>query len=315
MRRILTYGIATLAFAMVLAACQVSVGPGDGDTFDYSINAQMNAYNPDAPTVIRQVSVPGTGTTVVRVRVGQVPLTTPPQLAVMEIDAPAGTEIEVRTAGGQLLGVSADRRFFASSRDAALAATPLVARMGVDDDRTSAESSGRAIVEPLSVGLYWDCLGPCVAFRPVPGPSRDSFVYIRSPQARQIGLLAYVMREQHAHEPNDTQATATPIAGTIGGADVIGAIERLGDSDFYRISSTGWSAGEVSVELVVPNAPPQLDIYIEFLADNAVRGPNDPVRAFPGEVFVVRAHDPAGGPRVAGPALTSRYIVHIDPVF
>jgi hypothetical protein len=313
MRRTILMGTAALALAMVLAACQVAVGPGDGQTptVDYTITAQT-AY-PPPPSPIRSINVPANQDVVVRVRTGTVP-NVPTRLMVMEIEAQPGTRLEVLTAGRTLIGASTNRDFFASTVAAATSAVPLAARPEATTARAEGFSRDAVDVEPLAVATPWRCLGPCVAFRPAAGTGVDYFMVIRSPQSQQIALLAYLMEEQDQNEPNDTLADATFIAGSPIVADVSGAIERLGDQDYFRIANSGWGgASTLQLDIVVANAPAQLDIFVEFADGFRVYPGDAPRAAFPGEYFVVRAQQGQDGPLVAGTGFSSRYSVFIRP--
>jgi hypothetical protein len=313
MRRTLMLGSAALAVAMVLAACQVTPVPGGPPTADYTFSAQT-AYPPQ-PSSRGTVFLPANQDVIVRIQTGTV-TSDPTRLMVMEVDAPAGVRLEVRTAGAQVIGASTDPRFFASTMTAATAAAPLQARPATLSTRGTGTPRDRTMVEPQSVAVVWNCVGPCVAFRPAVGTNIDYYLVIRSPQSRNANIYAYLMEEQDQNEPNNSQATATPVAANQITANVSGAIERLGDSDFFRIAPSGWGSGTVEVDITAATAPGQLDIYVEFLSDNKRVYPGDPpLLASPGEYFVVRAESPTTNAQVAGPAFTSRYNVFVTPVF
>ncbi len=162
----------------------------------------------------------------------------------------------------------------------------------------SATSDAEPGVDPSSIAVAYVCQGPCVAAL----GSQDSFVVRvenRAAGARTFDLYAYTMDPTDANEPNDSSATATPVPAP--GA-YAGAIERIGDLDYFRYTGAETRALEFFA------TSPALGLVLEIDGGPTIR---DGESAFllPGEVFRVRSASSR-----AGPSGTSRYDVVLGAV-
>lgn len=167
-----------------------------------------------APVARGSVSVPANRTRLVRLTFPSAPGA---DLRYVEIVG-ANIEPTVRLqvlADGDGVGVSSRRDRFASS----LSALSLTA-FGDGVDRAA-------------IGVVWNCEGPCVAER-----YRSGEVIARitntSSFSRTVDVYAYGTAEGDRNEPNDRPRDASEFVVEAEGDVVIGALERIGDVDYFR---------------------------------------------------------------------------------
>jgi hypothetical protein len=102
-----------------------------------------------------------------------------------------------------------------------------------------------------SVVVEWRCLGACMAWRPVSASTRY-YARITNPtsSSQSVDLFAYGRPYGDENEPNDTAATATPLVVRSVGDFAAGALESVGDRDFFRVSAgSGWSFVDIQLSL------------------------------------------------------------------
>lgn len=101
-------------------------------------------------------------------------------------------------------------------------------------DRFTRGSPGAdAALRPQAIVSNVLCQGPCIL---LPATGGSVMVSIANPTSATVraNLVAYVDRFSDANEPNDGAGTATPLL-----AHDSGAIELIGDRDYYRVSRAG----------------------------------------------------------------------------
>ncbi len=200
----------------------------------------------------------------------------------------AGANVEPRVrlqvfADGESVGVSDRRDLFASS----LSALSLGA-VGVAADRAA-------------IGVVWNCEGPCVAER-----YRAGEVIARitntSASSRTVDVYAYGTAEGDLNEPNDRPQDATEFLVEAEGDVVIGALERIGDVDYFRFAC---SAGFADLRLTLAS-----EFRGDIVMDVPGRAPVGPGTARVVDcnalVSVYTRDD------TAGPSAASRYRIEID---
>jgi hypothetical protein len=138
----------------------------------------------------------------------------------------SGLRVGWLSSAGATLAVSESRHFFAGSRGRGLAAA--------DTAAIAADTIG-----PRAIDVPYVCVGPCAAIAPPASGYRYLAVRNVSTGPRSFNLFAYTMwandLEDRGSASNDTWQTATPF----GAGDVlIGAIELLGDRDWYRYTGS-----------------------------------------------------------------------------
>jgi len=183
-----------------------------GDVATAPIDATVSAQDTTEPSPLLSSSVAASATRTYRVN-----LATARDLLYAEA---VGTGLRVRllTTGGSTLAVSETPTYFTGglSRGAAVAWDPA----------------------PAAIAVQFSCLGPCVAVR----PSASSYlveVQNLTSSTRSFDLYAYTIDANDTNDrgsaSNDTAATATVISGT---GTFSGAIEWLGDEDWFRYTGT-----------------------------------------------------------------------------
>ncbi len=181
---------------------------------DFVVDAQSETVEP-APletftvgagqTVVLEVRFPSSGADLMYVEIEPV-------------DEATGLGIELRgVTGDELELVSRSPSIFATSA-------------GVLPSAVEA-----AAVDRSSLSVEWNCLGPCVAR---PYRSGTSYVHVVNdgPETRSVTFYAYGFVAADENEPNDTSATATDVVAEDVGDSVSGAIEHVGDRDYFRIT-------------------------------------------------------------------------------
>jgi hypothetical protein len=265
---------AGLFVVVLLAACQVTVGPTPTPPTG-AITAQL--YDPltgQAPNVQASGQILGN-------EILYYTLSVPPSAHNLLYAEVLGSDLQVslRTVGGTRLAVSRSPRFFAAS-------VPQL---------TSSE------VEAASIRVNYFCEGPCAAIRP---QSQSYLVEVRnlSSSPRPYQVAAYSMLATDLNEPNDTAASATPFGAA---GNPTGAIEWLGDEDWFRYTGTT----DRVLTLTVYDLAPGMAIQFAGEADT-LRGTLGGATTFlyPGDVFRVFSEA-----QRAGPSEHSRYLITTSP--
>jgi hypothetical protein len=213
---------AVSTFALLLTACQVTVTP---PTFDPPIAATVTAEDTTDPGALRTgVSIqPGT-TLYYRVEVA------PARDLLYGEAVGTGLRVRWRTLGGSTLAVSNSPTYFAGSvSDLAIAAAET--DVGVD---------------PSAIAVQYVCVGPCAAIAPTASTYLLS-VENTTNSTRTFDLFAYTFAANDLNDrgsaDNQTRDNATPISS---GTET-GAIELVGDRDWYRYTGPSGPVIEFSV--------------------------------------------------------------------
>jgi hypothetical protein len=209
-------GVALAVFA--LAACQVSIGPSP---FDPLISGTFTAEVTTAPTALRSnVQIAQGQTLYFRIELP----TDVRDLLYGEAEG-SGLRVGWLSTSGATLAVSESPGYFAGS----VSALALGADVG---------TSGA--IAPRSIDVPFACVGPCAAIAPTTSGSYYLAVRNVSGGPSSFDLYAYTMNandlEDRGAASNDTPATATPFGL---GEVVEGAIELLGDRDWFEYVGTG----------------------------------------------------------------------------
>ncbi len=199
----------------------------------------------------------------------------------------SGVEGNVRVelfAGGDLVGVSESSELFASSVGA-LSVPPVT-------------------LDPSSISVNWGCKGPCVAERYRSGVA-ELRVTNRASSARTVDVYAYGTVEADENEPNDTEANATVVTLEALGDGASGAIERIGDVDYFRFEcGSGWPPDDITLRMTSGFAGG----IVLRLADGTTYDPGETSREIEcGSLVSVRTTD-----GTAGPSNDSRYAIVAD---
>lgn len=272
------FPIATLAsLVLVLAACEITVSPTPTPTWPPAFAGTLVAQATFSPTdQARGTLAPGT------TRYYELNVNTVRDLVYAEVQGQSGLRVSIFTLGGTRLAVSESATYFG----------PTIASLS-----TSADAVG-----PSSISTQFVCLGPCVAV-----PTASSFVVaVSNPTdlSRTFEVYAYTFDATDQNEPNDTVGGATPLDGA---GSYLGAIERLGDADYFVYNATAGG----SFFVVFDPFDPALGLELEILdcTECVVLDGSDGFQVeglLDGDVLRVRS---AAGR--AGPSATSGYSLQV----
>ena len=277
--------VTTVLVALALAACQITITPILPDEPDLVVTAQGLTTD---PVDLGSLRVPAGAERWVEVNYRSA---AGADLMFFEI-AGSGVEgnvrIELRSSIGQLIVASTSSQLFATN----------VARLGGERFVV-----GAAEVEPRSIGSAWRCLGPCVAQQYRSGRFYAKLVNTSSVD-RTVTVYAFGIEATDENEPNETAAEATPVTLTRDGDGVVGAIERVGDVDFFRFECASGFGRALRLELVS-----EFRGDIVLAAGGGIYRPGDVSAPLPcGSVVHVRTED-----STAGPSDASRYALLAQP--
>jgi hypothetical protein len=199
------------SFALLLSACQVSVAP---PVFDPPIAANIAAQDSTNPSARLSNVVLQPGATLYY----RVDVPTPRDLLYGEAVG-TGVRVRWRATDGTSLAVSESPTFFAGSlADLSAAATAPTADAGPD---------------PSAIATQYVCIGPCAAIAPTASTYILS-VHNTTNTVRTFNLFVYTFAANDLNDrgaaDNQTRESATPVAG----GSESGAIELVGDRDWYR---------------------------------------------------------------------------------
>jgi hypothetical protein len=271
-------GVALAIFA--LAACQISIGPG---TFPPVLSGEETAQVTTKPTVLRSNVQIAQGATLYY----RIDLADGARDLLYGEAVGSGLRVSWMSTTGATLAVSQSPDFFAGSAGGL----------------TGAAGDAADAIAPRAIDVPYICLGPCAAI--APSASGTYYLAVRniSDGMRSFNLFAYTMWandfEDRGSASNDTPETATPFGA---GDDLIGAIELVGDRDWYRYTGS-------SVRLLtftVAEESESVGLRLRIL-NGPVLTSGQTETLFPGDRFEV--YSALGR---AGPAGTARYIVQND---
>ena len=277
--------LAAVALAIfALAACEISFGPGPfapdiEDTFTAQVTTPLTALRSNVQiardeTLVFRINMPD------GVR----------DLLYGEVVG-SGLRVSWLSTSGATLAVSQSPDFFAGSVGALAT--------GSSVDTLDA-------VAPRSVGDRYTCVGPCAAISPTASGYRYLAVRNLSNGPRSFDLYAYSMfandSEDRGANSNDTAATATPFGA---GVDLEGAIELLGDRDWFRYTGST----DRILTFTVAEGSEGVGLQLRFEDGTVLSGlPGGPTAVLrPGDRFEV--YSALGR---AGPAGSALYFIQID---
>lgn len=276
-------GVALAVFA--LAACEISIGPAP---FTPDLEGTYTARIQTSPTVLSSnVSIAQGETLIFRINI-------PDGVRDLLYAEVGGSDLRVGwlSTTGATLAVSESRAYFAGSVDA----------LG-----TANAVDAQTAVAPHSIDVPFLCLGPCAAI----SPKASGYYYLAvrnlSGGSNSFDLFAYTMfandTEDRGANGNDTIGTATQFGA---GDDLLGAIELLGDRDWFRYTGSG----DRLLTFTVADGSESAGLVLRFEADGFILRSGDPaVVVRPDDLFEV--YSELGR---AGPAGSARYIVENDPL-
>lgn len=278
--------LAVLALAALLAACQFTITPIPSPTPDASITAQSNVTF--EPSARGSIAVPANGSRWVEV---SYPSNAAADLMYFEITNANGIRLEFYNQAGTILRLaSRSETLFATSVSRLDALTP---------------SAATSEVDTASVGLGFQCLGPCVAAPYVAGTRYVRLVNETGSNRNNVQLFAYATVFDDLGEPNDTAGTASSFTVQDVGDGPTGALEHVNDRDFHRINCGG-GFPEPNLRLTLAAASFVGDIVL--IAGGNTYRPGEPSSFLPcGSVVEVRTVDGTA----AAPG-TSTYSIVVD---
>ena len=224
MRRSIAVLAGVLGAALLLSACDISIGPGGPPTPRQPDITTDATQDPEA--VAANLTVPPNSELLIGVSV-------PPTLsgAALYIELGANLELGVYDANRSLLASSRSGAFFA---------------------RGNGGLSPAADLQPQSVDTNIQCRGSCVI---LPAASHSTvYAIVRNRSGSQVTtpLFAYTDVFQDLNEPSNDRIDTAPFIAINVGLGESGAIETIGDRDYWRISTGGtllFSAANDAVEL------------------------------------------------------------------
>ena len=209
-----------IALASLLVACQLTITPIPTPTPDVSITAQSGVTFDPEPR--GSIAVPANGSRWIQVTY---PSNAAADLMYFEVTGADGILLEFyNETGTSLRLVSRSETLFANSLSRLNALTPSAATSDVD---------------VTSVGIGYQCIGPCVA-APYVGSTRFvRLVNETNSNRNNVQLFAYATEFDDENEPNDTPGTARTYTVTFTGDGPSGALEHVNDRDFHTIQCGG----------------------------------------------------------------------------
>lgn len=278
--------IAVIALASFLVACEVTVTPIPSPTPTLSINAQSNVTFDPSPRAT--IDVPAGSSRWIEVAY---PSNAAADLMYFEITNAAGIRLEFYNEAGTVRRlVSRSANLFADRLQTLGALTASAAATDVD---------------AASVGIGYQCLGPCVAAPYVASTRFVRLVNETSSNRTNVRLFAYATVFDDRNEPNDTAGSASPFTVQALGDGPTGALEHVNDRDFHRIFC-GSSFPETNLRLTLAAAGFAGDVVM--IAGGRTYRPGEPTQFLPcGSVVEVRTTD-----GTAAPPGTSTYSIVAD---
>jgi hypothetical protein len=189
--------------------------------------------------------------------------------------------LRLYSSGGSVLASSVSHEGFTSGSAAEANLTGLSTEEGVIFDRQA-------------IGFNWQCFGPCII-----GSSTTSTRYVRlenvSSTSRAYALYAYGQEFSDTGEPANNSTGSAPTLDPAGDG---GAIEILGDVDYFYVEQPGFLN-------FASGAAPELDLVAEVLSSGGAlqsrMTPGGGDNVFVGELVRVYSRGGwAGSPEAAG---------------
>lgn len=262
--------LALIALASLLVACQFTITPIPTPTPDVSITAQAGVtFDPEPRGAI---AVPANGSRWIQVTY---PSNAAADLMYFEVTSADGIRLEFyNETGTSLRLVSRSETLFANSLSRLNALTPSAATTDVD---------------VTSVGIGYQCIGPCVAAPYVASTRFVRLVNETNSNRSNVQLFAYATQFDDLNEPNDTPGTARSYTVQFATDGPSGALEHVNDRDFHRIFC-GSSFPESDLRLTLGAAGFVGDIVL--IAGGVTYRPGDPTAILPcGSIVEVRTLD------------------------
>lgn len=197
---------AAVAATLLLSACSIDIIPPGPPTPD--VTRSVDGGSPTTPTWSGTVAA-GSGVVF--------KLTVPSsQAGVVFLELDRNLNLELRNPFDYSVVASSSSPAFYARNTLGLAA------------------AGAAGLDAQAIGVATACRGSCIL---LPGGSATYFARVQNPTNTSVAVNVYFFRdaEQDTNEPNDTQASATFFDVLSADGDQ-GAIELLGDVDYFRMS-------------------------------------------------------------------------------
>jgi hypothetical protein len=229
---------ALLIAALSLSACRVTVNPPDDGGITADVTAGLDRNDP----VVSAESLPDGTSRLYRVAVPAG--VADEDVLYLELDTDTNAVLTVFTADEQPLLASRSAAWFADAGDPDILAG--------------------TFAEPLAIAVVTSCRGTCVL---MPAGLEGSGFLVRVSAEGDVPehqLFIYGASYSDGNEPNDSAATATAIALTAGTGSDSGAIEVVGDTDWYQ--------PETAVQRITftpgANVPAELDLIATVYAED-----------------------------------------------
>ena len=208
--------LALPVLAYLLTACEITITPIPSPTPSLSIDAQSGVtFDPSARD---SIAVPANASRWIEVTY---PSNAAADLMYFEITNAAGVRLELYNEAGTILRlVSRSETLFADRLSTLNALTPSAVANDVD---------------VASVGIGYQCLGPCVAAPYVASTRFVRLVNETNSDRNNVQLFAYATAFDDLNEPNDSVGSARSYTVTFDGDGPSGALEHVSDRDFHRI--------------------------------------------------------------------------------
>lgn len=207
---------ALLGFALLLTACEITVSPGTPPPDPDYVRSAESLGAGESPTA-NFIQVPGNESVIVEVALGSAAQSD--EAIYFEVDGGGDAEILQYSSGGSILASSASADVF------------------VQGTAALSSAGATAAVAPQIVTVQ-SCLGPCI----IDSADRSTFfleVFNTSSVNQTFDLFLYTQAFGDEHDPgNDSMSTAVGLGGGASNTDE-GAIETIGDRDFWAIQESG----------------------------------------------------------------------------
>lgn len=249
MKRHFLYLLTLVVVAASVSACTITVEPNQPRQPDYSVGV---GANPNTP--VESITVPAGATRLIRIERGSAgPL--------FYVELSANMELELANPGRNRLASSSSGAFFGQGS------------LGL----ASGDLQGQSIVPGPP------CRGSCIIRGPESFSHYFALVRNNSSVSQTVDLFVYADRYIDEYEPSNNQLSTTTAVLDVFGTES-GAIETIGDVDYWRVVNSGY---------VIFDAPSQdIEIVLRILNSSGtlIDGPYfDGTRLFleHGEIVVV----------------------------
>lgn len=264
MKRPITLLSIALAAAVLLSACTITVEPVPPRLPDATVTAEDNDMTP-----VESFTIPAFRDVFVRINVDST-------LPVLYIELDQNIDLEVFNANRSRLASAASSAFFGQ---------------GTTGLAPAALLDSQAITTPIA------CRGSCVILDQGTSSHYYAVISNTSGSSVSVGLFAFGDYMQDDNEPNNDAEGTAPYLDVHSGAS--GAIEVLGDVDYWRVSEYGEMAFDAPNEAI--------DITVTVYSGNEVvdtASDGGSFHVYPGEIVMVKS-----GSGHAGASLESAYYI------